>query len=179
MWVTNGTASGSLRRRPLGLVCAVHQPPQLSGTPAAFGVQLQNIYGIWYRGKLNSHIRDQRFQTWTEVVWTRLYLEGNYFLSRWKRFNVNSKQRVYIKCHRGNGRGFKSYSAGDSFTGTHTGQEAVWYKLAGIEEFIEMLAENPASPVALEVVDSVHMTSSTKYTLSMYIDKIWVTAALI
>lgn len=42
-----------------------------------------------------------------------------------------------------------------------------------------MLAENPASPVALEVVDSVHMTSSTKYTLSMYIDKIWATAALI
>lgn len=108
MWVTNGTASGSLCRRPLGLVCAVHQPPQLSGTPAAFGVQLWNIYGIWYRGKLNSHSRDQRFQMWTEVVWTRLYLEGNYFLSLWKRFNVNSKQRVYIKCHRGNRRGFKS-----------------------------------------------------------------------
>lgn len=73
---------------------------------------------------------------------------------------MNDKQ-LYIKCHSQNGRGFKSWSACDSFTGTHVGQEVALYKLAVIEKLIEILVEKPALPVALKRFESAYLTGST------------------
>lgn len=83
-----------------------------------------------------------------------MYLEGHSFASPWKRFDMNDKQQLYIKWHSQNGRGFKSWSACDSFTGTDKGQAVVLYKLAVIEKLIEILAEKPGLPVGLKRFES-------------------------
>lgn len=61
----------------------------------------------------------------------------------------------------------------------HRGQEAVLYKLAGIEELIEALVESPASPVALKSSDSTYVAGSTRGAICVHRYKIWMTDALI